>query len=154
MLNLKLVRDMIAKYQDFYKMIDFSKKYDQLFKINCKSSASVIVRLPTKTRKCFTQKKKEKVRLYYFINGNYCETVRTFDINESITVWGMINAGSLPNKMKLSSKWNFPGVDRPLTYPTKLNVELLKWIFVLRDLHFPVSVLRLQEKVKACDTTS
>ena len=60
MLNLKLVRDMIAKYQEFYKMVDFSKKYDQLFKINCKSSASVIVRLPTKTRKCFTQKKKKK----------------------------------------------------------------------------------------------
>ena len=45
--------------------------------------------------------------------------------------------------MKLSGKCNFPGAGRPLSYPIELDGELLKWIFVLRDLHFPV-----------CDTTS
>ena len=50
--------------------------------------------------------------------------------------------------MKLSSKYNLPGTGRPLTYPIELDDELLKWIFVLRDLHFPVSIMSLQEKAK------
>ena len=57
------VRNMIAKYHDIHEMVDFSEKYGQLFKIHCKSSVSVIVRPSTKTRRSFTQKKKEEVRL-------------------------------------------------------------------------------------------
>ena len=106
-----------------------------------------IVRPPTKTRRRFTQKKKKEVHLHYSIGGNYCETARTFDINES-TVRGMIDAPPLPDKMKLSSKCNFPGTASPLTYPIEPDDELLKWIFGLRDLQFPVSVIRLQEKTK------
>ena len=103
---------------------------------------SVIVRPPTKTRRRFPQKKKEEVRLHYSISGKYCETARAFDINES-TDQRIIDARLLPDKMKLSSKCNFPGAGRPLTYPIKLDDELRKWIFVLRDLHFPVSVMSL-----------
>ena len=140
-------RDLIAKYHDFHETVDFSKKYDQLFRIYCKSSVSVIVRPATKTPRGFTEIKKEEVRLRYSISGNYCETARAFDINES-SVREMIDARLLPDKMKLSSKCNFPGAGRPLTYPNELDDELLKWIFVLPDLNFPVSVMSLQEKAK------
>ena len=60
----------------------------------------------------------------------------------------MIDAPPLADKMKLSSKCNFPGTARLLAYPIEPDDELLKWIFVLRDLQFPVSVIRLQEKTK------
>ena len=39
------VRDMIEKYHNFHKMVDFSKKYEQLIEIHYKSSGSVISRL-------------------------------------------------------------------------------------------------------------
>ena len=61
----------------------------------------------TKTRRCFTRKKKE-VHLNYSISGNYCETAKAFDINES-TVRVMIDTRPLPDKMKLSRKCNFQG---------------------------------------------
>lgn len=51
--------------------------------------------------------------------------------------------------MKLSNKCNFPGVGRPLRYPTEPDDKLLKWILVLRDLHFHVSVMSLQKKAKS-----
>ena len=100
----------------------------------------------TKTRRCFTRKKKE-VHLNYSISGNYCETAKAFDINES-TVQVMIDTRPLPDKMKLSRKCNFQGAGWLLAYSIELDDELLKWIFVLKDLHFPVSVMSLQEKVK------
>ena len=34
------VRDIIAKYHDFHEMVDFFKKYDQLFETDFKSSVS------------------------------------------------------------------------------------------------------------------
>ena len=55
------VRDMIEKYHDFHKMVDFSKKYEQLIEIHYKSSGSAIDKPPTKTRRRFTQKKKEYI---------------------------------------------------------------------------------------------
>ena len=140
------VRDMIEKYHTFHKMVDFSKKYEQLIEIHYKSSGSVIDKPPTKTRRSFTQQKKEETRLHYSVSGSYCETARAFDIKES-TVRGIIDA-SVPDKIKPSSKDNFLGAGRPLTYPIELVDELLKWIFVLRDCHFPVSVMSLQEKAK------
>ena len=51
--------------------------------------------------------------------------------------------------MKLSNKCNFPGVGRPLRYPTEPDDKLLKWILVRRDLHFHVSVMSLQKKAKS-----
>ena len=101
---------------------------------------------PTKTRRRFTQKKKEEIRLHYSVSGSYCETARAFDINGS-TVRGIIDA-SVPDKIKPSSKGNFLGAGRPLTYPIELDDELLKWMFVLKDCHFPMSVMSLQEKEK------
>ena len=83
------VRYITAKYDNFHEMTDFSKKYDQLFEIHCKSSMSAINRLTTKTWRCYTQKKKEEVRLHYSIGGNYCKTARAFDIIKS-TVQGRL----------------------------------------------------------------
>ena len=51
--------------------------------------------------------------------------------------------------MKLSNKCNFPGAGRPLSYPTEPDDKVLKWILVLRDLHFQVSVMSLQKKAKS-----
>ena len=140
------VKDMIEKYNYFRKMVDFSKKYEQLIEIHYKLSESVIDKPPTKTRRRFTQKKKEEIRLHYSVSGSYCETATAFDINES-TVRGIIDA-SVPDRIKPSSKGNFLGAGRPLTYPNELDDKLLKWIFVLRDCHFPVSVMSPQEKAK------
>ena len=60
----------------------------------------------------------------------------------------MVDAHPLPDKIKLSSKCSFPGSGRPLIYPVELHNEPPEWIFVLRDLHFPVSVMGFQEKAK------
>ena len=140
------VRDIIEKYHDFHKMVDFSKKYEQLMEIHYKSSGSVIDKTLTRTRRRFTQKKKEEIRLHYSVSGSYCETAKAFDINE-LTVRSIIDA-SVPDEIKPSSKGNFLGAGRPLTYPIELDDELLKWIFVLRDCNFPLSVMSLQEKAK------
>ena len=35
-----------------------------------------------------------------------------------------------------------------MSYPVELEDQLIKWILVLRDLNFPVSILALQEKAK------
>ena len=118
------VRDMIVKCDKFHTMVDFSKKYDQLFEIHCKWSVPLIVRLPTETLRLFTQKKEEEVRFHDSIKGNYCETARAFNINES-TVWEMMDAHPLPDKKKLSSKCNFPGAGRPLTYSIERDNKLI-----------------------------
>ena len=127
-------------------MVDFYTKYDQQFEFYSKSSTSVIISLSSKTRKPFTQNKKE-VRLYYSINENFAETAKVFGINES-TVRGMIKARPVPDNIKLSSKCNFPGTWRPLIFPVELDDEMLTWILALWGLHFSVSVLRFQKKAK------
>ena len=146
------VRDMIEKYHDFHKMVDFSKKYEQLTEIHYKSSGSVIDKPPTKTRRRFTQNKKEEIRLHYSVSGSYCETGRAFDINES-TVQGIIDA-SVPDKIKPSSKGNFLGAGRPLTYPIELDDELLKWIFVIKGLPFSSVSYESSRESKASYTAS
>ena len=57
----------------------------------------------------------------------------------------MVDARPLPDKMKLSTKC---GADRPLIYLVELHNKPLERNFVLRDLHFPVSVMSFQEKAK------
>ena len=61
---------------------------------------------------------------------------------------GIIKARPVPDNIKLSSQCNFAGAGRPLAYPVELDEELLKWILVLRDFHFPVSFMGFQEKAK------
>ena len=94
----------------------------------------------------FTQIKKQEIHLHYVASGNYAETGRTFGLNES-TVPGVVCAHPIADK-RLSSKENVQRGGRLLSYPVELEDEMLKWILVLRDLHFPVSVLGFQEKAK------
>ena len=92
-------------------------------------------------------KKKTEMRLNYSTTGNFRETARSFNLNES-TVRGIIKTRPVAGKIILSKKQNFPGAGRPLSYPVELEDQLIKWILVLRDLNFPVSILVLQEKAK------
>ena len=70
-------------------------------------------------------------------------------INQQFEEWSMLV--HYLRKLKFSSKCDFSDAVRPLNYPIELYDELLKWIFVLRDLHFPLWVFKrmsLQEKAK------
>ena len=90
------------------------------------------------------------MRLHYSTTGNFRETARAFNLNKS-TVRGIIQTRPVAGKIILSEKQNFPGAGRPLSYPGELEElgdQLIKWILVLRDLNFPVSILALQEKAK------
>ena len=51
------VRNVIAKYLDFHEMVDFSKKYDQLFEIRCKSYQNLEMLYPKEER--------SKVKLFH-----------------------------------------------------------------------------------------
>ncbi|XP_057304495.1 uncharacterized protein LOC130641631 [Hydractinia symbiolongicarpus] len=138
---------LMEKYHDFHEIVNFTQCYEQLLHVHFTSLASLNPDPPSKTRKRFTQKKKAEIRLHYSVSGSFANTARAFDINES-TVRGIVNTRPLPDNKKLSSKCNLPGAGRPLTYPAELEDQLLKWVFVLRDLHFPVSVISFQEKAK------
>ena len=119
------------KCHDFWKMVDHYKSYDLQVESYCKSS----------------HQKKAETRLHYSTTGNFRETARAFNLNES-TVREIIKTRPVAGKIILSKKQNFPGAGRPLSYPVELEDQLLKWILVLRDLNFPVPILALQEKAK------
>ena len=89
-------------------MFDFYTKYDQQFEFYCKSATSVIVSPSSKTRRRFTQKKKEEVHLHYSNSVKFVETAKSFSINESMAR-GMVKARPVPHNIKLSSKCNFTG---------------------------------------------
>ena len=87
------------------------------------------------------------MHLHYSTTGNFCETARAFNLNESL-VRGIIKTLPVASKIIPSKKQNFLGAGQPLSYPVELEDQLMKWILVLRDLNFPVSILVLQEKAK------
>ena len=58
------------------------------------------------------------------------------------------NKSTLRNDVKPSDKCNRSGAGRPLTYPKEAENELVAWVLQLLDVHMPVSVLALQEKVE------
>ena len=87
------------------------------------------------------------MRLHYSTTRNFREIARSFNFNES-TFRGLIKTRPVAGKIFLSKKKNFPGAGRPMTYPIKLEDKFIKWIIVLGDLNFPVSILALQEKAK------
>ena len=60
----------------------------------------------------------------------------------------MVKACPGPDNIKLSSKCNFPGAWRPLTFAAELDDEMLTWSLASWDLHFPTSVLGFQKKAK------
>ena len=59
-------------------------------------------------------KKKAEIRLHYSTTGNFRETARAFNLNES-TVREIIKTRPVAGKIILSKKQNFPGAGRPLS---------------------------------------
>ena len=82
--------------------------------------------------------------LHYSTTINFRETARASNLNES-TVRGIIKTCPVAGKKIIPKRQNFPGAGRPLSYPVELEYELIKWVLVLLDLNFPVSILALQE---------
>ena len=142
--TLEKAYEDINKCHDFWKMVDYYKSYDESY---CKSSPDADLGGPSNTRRHFNNQKKAEMRLHYSTTGNFCETARAFNLNES-TVRGIIKTLPVAGKIILSKKQNFPGAGRPSSYLVELEDQLIKWILVLRDLNFPVSILALQEKAK------
>ena len=134
------------KCHEFWKMVDHYKSNDLQVKLYCKYSPDADLDGPSNTRRRFTYQKKAEMRLHYSTTGNIRETARAFNLNES-TVRGIIKT-PVASKIILSKKHNFPGAGRPLSYPVKLGDQFIKWILVLRNLNFLMSVLALQEKAK------
>jgi len=61
------------------------------------------LRSPSKARKRFTNQKKAEIRFHYINSGNYHDTARAFDLNES-TIRGIVNVkplqGELPSRKR------------------------------------------------------
>ena len=127
--------------------------FQRLYDVYATSLTSYRRRIDAETTSCvywgrrFTNQKKAEIRLHYSTTGNFRETARAFNLNES-TVRGIIKTRPVAGKIILSKKQNFPGAGRPLSYTVELEDQLIKWILVLRDLDFLVSILALQEKAK------
>ena len=142
----KAYEDM-NKCHDFWKTVDHFQSYDLQVKSYCKSSPDADLGGPSNTRRRFTNQKKAEMRLHYPTTGNFCETARAFNLNES-TAQGIIKIRPVDGEIIVSKNQNFPGAGRPLRYPVELEDQLLKWILVLPDFNFPVSVLAFREKAK------
>lgn len=127
-------------------MVDHYQRYDTIVE-NFYLLPSDELHSPTKSRKRFTNQKKAEIRLHYINSGNYHETARAFDLNES-TVRGIINTKPLQGRGTKAKKTNHPGAGRKTSYPPEVEEELVKWVLVLRDQNFPVSTLALKEKAK------
>ena len=97
-----------------------------------------------KTRKRYTEKTKLEIREHYMLTQNYAATAKEFGVNES-TVRTIVKTPT--RNGKLNDKGNHSGAGRPLTYPLEVEKDILSWLLELRDLHVPVSILILQEKV-------
>lgn len=95
------------------------------------------------TRKRYTEKTKREMREHYLLTQNFVASAKAFNVNES-TLRNIVK--TLPRNVKPIDKGNRSGAGRPLTYPLEVENDLVCWILKLRDMHFPVSVLALQEK--------
>ena len=96
-----------------------------------------------KTRKRYTEKTKLEIREHYLLTQNYAATAKKFGVNGS-TVRTIVKTPT--RNCKLND--NHSGAGRPLTYPFEVEKDILSWLFELRDLHVPVSILTLEEKAK------
>ena len=101
------------------------------------------------------KKKKEETKHFYLACGNYRETARIFQLQDS-TVHKICEA-ALPEKSESRQgfkggkgwKGNAEGAVRPLSYPASIDEELLSWLLIMDDLHLPVSISALQKKAKS-----
>ena len=115
----------INKCHDFWKMVDHYKSYDLQVKSYCRSSPDADLGGTSNNRRRFTNQKKAEMRLHYSTTGNFRETARAFNLNES-TVRRIIKTSPVAGKTILSKKQTFPGAGRPLSYPVELEDRLIK----------------------------
>ena len=90
----------INKCHDFWKMVDHYKSYDLQVKSYCKSSPDADLGGTSNNRRRFTNQKKAEMRLHYSTTGNFRETARAFNLNES-TVRGIIKTCPVAGKIIL-----------------------------------------------------
>ena len=95
---------------------------------------------PKTTRKGFSsQKKKEEIKHFYLACGNYRETARAFQLQDS-TVRKICKAAP-PEKseshqgFKGGKAWkgNAKGAGSPLSYPAYIDEELSSWLLIMND---------------------
>ena len=98
-----------------------------------------------KTRERYIEKTKLEIWEHYLLTQNYAATAKEFGANES-TVRTIVKTPT--QNGKLNDKGNHSGAGRPPTYLLEVEKDILSWLLKLRDLHVPVSILILQEKVK------
>ena len=135
---------------DFNDLLEFDKWYNEKYSKLCIDSTE-----PKSTRKRFSSQKKEEIKHFYLACGNYRETARAFQLQDS-TVRKICKAAP-PEKseshqgFKGGKAWkgNAKGTGRSLSYPASIDEELLSWLLIMNDLHLPVSILALQKKAKS-----
>ena len=64
-------------------MVDHYKSYDLQVESYRKSSPDANLGGPSNTRRHFTNQKRAEMRLHYSTTGNFRETARAFNLNES-----------------------------------------------------------------------
>jgi len=136
-ITLQEVNQKMEKCHDFWNMVDHYQRYETIVE-NFYLLPSDDLSSPTKSRKRFS--------------GNYHETARAFDLNES-TVRGIVNTKPLQGRGTKAKKTNHPGAGRKTSYPPEVEEELVKWVLVLRS-KFPCIYLGFEGKSKETDSTS
>ena len=98
-------------------------------------------------------KKKEEIKHFYVACGNYQETARAFQLQDSTVRKICKTAPPEKNEtlkvLKEEKRGGAEGAGRPLSYPASIDEELLSWLLIMNDLHLPVSILALQKKAKS-----
>ena len=89
-ITLQEVNQKIEQRHDNWNMVAHYQRYEKNVENFYLLPSDDNLRSPTKTRKRFTNQKKAEIRLHYINSGNYHETARAFDLNES-TVRGIVN---------------------------------------------------------------
>ena len=140
----------VNELHDFNDLLESVKWYNEKY-----SKLYIEPTEPKTTRKRFSSQKKEEIKHFYLACGNYRETARAFQLQDS-TVRKICKAAP-PEKseshqgFKGGKAWkgNAKGAGRPLSYPASIDEELLSWLLIMNDLHLPVSILAFQKKTKS-----
>ena len=140
----------VNELRDFNDLLEFDKWYNEKY-----SKLYIDSTEPKTTRKRLSSQKKEELKHFHLASGNYQETARAFQLQDS-TVRKICKAAP-PNKSEIHQgfkgekewKGNAKGAGRPLSYPASIDEELLSWLLITNDIHLPVSLLALQKKTKS-----
>jgi len=124
-ITLQEVNQKMEKYHDYWNMVDHFQRYEKNVEKFYLLPSDDNLRSPTKTQNRFTNQKKAEIRLHYINSGNYHETARAFDLNES-TVRGIVNTKPLQGRGTKAKRTINPGAGRKTSYPPEVEEELGK----------------------------